>query len=112
MAENRERKIDMTPRPPTHSSEEPRSEPEIIPPQREKIRGNAILTSVNEHGTHRIYVARLGPFSIAVLLLAIALLTAVLVVFLIGAFLLWIPVAALLIAIAIVAAWWRGFFRR
>jgi hypothetical protein len=68
--------------------------------------------SVDSHGTRRIYVARLGPFSIAMLLLAIALLAAILTILLIGTILIWIPVVAFLIGTAIVSAWWRGPFRR
>jgi hypothetical protein len=102
----------MSPKPPTPSGEKPRSEPEIIPPLRGEARGESMWHSVDGRGTHRIYVARLGPFSIAMLLLAIALLAAILVILLIGTILIWIPVVAFLIATAIVSAWWRGAFRR
>jgi hypothetical protein len=61
----------VSPRPPTHSSEELRSEPEIISPLREKARGDAMWSSTDDRGTHRIYVTRLGPFSVAALLLGI-----------------------------------------
>jgi hypothetical protein len=98
----------MSSRPPTHSSEEPRSEPEIIPPLREEVRGDTMWSSVDNRGTHRIYVARLGPLSIAVMLLGIALLAAVLLVLLIGTFLIWIPVVALLMGTAVISEWWRG----
>ena len=102
----------MSPRQPTLSSEEPRSEPEIIPPLRENARGDTMWASVDDRGTQRIYVARLAPLSVAVLLLGIALLAAVLLVLLIGTFLIWIPVVTLLIATAVISAWWQQTFRR
>jgi hypothetical protein len=102
----------MSPGPPTPSGEEPRAEPEILPPLRGEARGEAMWQSADDHGTHRIYVARLGPFSMAMLLLAMALLAAILVILLIGTILIWIPVVAFVIAIAVVSAWWRGAFRR
>ena len=55
------------------------TEPEIIPPSsRARLRDiDAIWTSVNGRGTHRIYVTRLGPFSAVLLALGIGLLAAV-----------------------------------
>jgi len=87
----------------------PRSEPEIIPPKSGDTRG-VIWTSVDERGAHRIYVARLGPFSVALLLLAIAAIAVVVGILLIGTFLIWIPVFVLLIAGATISAWWRRTF--
>jgi hypothetical protein len=48
--------------------------------------------------THRIYVARLGPFAIALLMLIVGVLAAVILLAVIGAVLIWIPVVALLVA--------------
>jgi fatty acid desaturase len=48
--------------------------------------------------THRIYVARLGPFAIAMLMLIVGVLAAVILLAVIGAVLIWIPVVALLVA--------------
>ena len=44
-------------------------------------------------------------------MLAIAFLAAVILVLLLGAFLIWIPIAGLLLAAAILSSWWRGVFR-
>jgi hypothetical protein len=93
----------MSSKPPSQFSDQPRSEPEIIPPGHGKIPGIA-WASVGER---RIHVTRLGPFSIALLLLAIATITALVGILLIGTFLIWIPVIALLIAGTTISTWWR-----
>jgi hypothetical protein len=82
------------------------TEPEIIPPSAgARFRGSdAIWTSVNERGTHRIYVTRLGPFSLVLLALGISLLAALVVVFMIGTFLIWISLVALFVTATIIFA--------
>lgn len=92
--------------------ERPRSEPEIIPPERKEPHGSVKWKSYEQRGTHRIYVTRLGPFSTIILLLTFAALVAIVSLILIGTFLIWIPLAILLIAIALIAGWWRRIFRR
>jgi hypothetical protein len=72
---------------------------------------DAMWTSVNERGTHRIYVTRLGPFSLVLLGLGIGLFAALVLVLAIGAFLIWIPLVALLVT-AIICALLRQSFRR
>jgi TM2 domain-containing membrane protein YozV len=90
------------------------TEPEIIPPSvGARLRGSdAIWTSVNERGTHRIYVTRLGPFSLVLLALGIGLLAALVFVLAIGTFLIWISLAALFVTATIVFALLRQSFRR
>jgi hypothetical protein len=96
--------------------ERPRAEPEIIPPDYTGRRpGQSPWPAAPEpygfgqtRGTQRIYVARLGPFGFAVIMLVFAVLAAAVILAAIGAFLIWIPVVALLV---IVAAVYR-FFRR
>ena len=88
--------------------ERPRAEPEIIPPDRSggpadwrrstytPWRGG----SFDEiHGSHRVYVGRVDPFGIALLLLAIAAVIAVILIAVLGAVLIWIPVIAAAVAI-------------
>jgi len=86
--------------------ERPRVEPEIIPPDRTgrqsdwrhpPWRGNAFSET---RGTQRIYVTRLGPFGIALLVLAIAAIVAVIVIAVLGAVLIWIPVVAVVVIAA------------
>jgi hypothetical protein len=84
--------------------EQPRVEPEIIPPDRA---GSGLdwrrpawqpYGTGQTSGTYRVYVGRIGPFGIAMLALAFVLLTAVIVFAVVGAILVWIPVLALLLA--------------
>ena len=90
------------------------TEPEIIPPSAgARLRGrDAIWTSVSERGTHRIYVTRLGPFSLVLLALGIGLLAALVLILVIGTFLIWISLAALLVTATIIFALLRQSFRR
>jgi hypothetical protein len=90
--------------------EQPRTEPEIIPPGQtgrwsdqsswQPARGPFGFGQAR--GTQRIYVARLGPFGFAVLMLVFALLAVAVILAVIGAFLIWIPVVALLVVVAAV----------
>ena len=95
--------------------ERPRAEPEIIPPNR---RGNPPWRATwqtgwgqdgNQDGRHdaawrtqRVFVMRPGPLGFAVLMLALGLIVAAIVLTVIGAFLIWIPVVALFVAVAAV----------
>jgi hypothetical protein len=92
------------------SSERPRSEPEIILPGNQPDSG--IWASKTTHGTHRIYVTRLGPFGIN--LFAAAIIGAIFmlaVVLLLGFFLIWIlPLIVTLIIIAVVIRFARRIF--
>jgi hypothetical protein len=87
----------------------PRVEPEIIPPNRsergpgrgaDRPRAAWRPYGPNETaGMHRVYVARIGPFGIAMLTLAFAILAAAILLVFAGAILLWLPVVALLIVV-------------
>ena len=63
---------------PQSAGDQPRSEPEIIPPERG--RRAAAMERLEAEDVQRIYVARVGPFGFALLALAIAILAAVLFV--------------------------------
>jgi hypothetical protein len=73
---------------------------------------NGVWVSVNERRTHRIYVTRLGPFSLVLLALGIGLVAALVFVLAIGSFLIWISVVALLVTATILSALLRQSFRR
>lgn len=97
--------------------ERPRVEPEIIPPDRDGSSANWRRTPANPwrgsgfdqiHGSHRVYVGRVGPFGIALLLLAIAAVIALILIAVLGAVLIWIPVIA---AAVVLAAFFRLFRR-
>ena len=88
----------------TNPPERPRAEPEIIPPEHDG-RGQwrpiwGSYGSGQAHGTQRVYVTRVGPLGFVGLLLIVALIVAVIVVAIVGAFLLWIPLVAVLLALA------------
>ena len=103
---------------------EPRSEPEIIPPGRHDGRRDSVRerpdpwASANPYGnqriygTQRIFVGRVGPLGILLLALVIGVLAAVVFIVLLGAFLLWIPLAILLLFAFIAASILRRSLRR
>ena len=93
----------------TPPSEEPHTEPEIIPPGRaDRPSAQGAYAYVDVRGVHRIYVARLGPFRIILVALVIAFIAAVILFALLGAVLILIPAVALLVAATVIA----GLLRR
>lgn len=90
--------------------ERPRSEPEIIPPEQAGTRRTNAFAEA--HGTERVYVARLGPIGIILVVLITAILSATALVLLLGALLIWLPLLVLFIAGAVIAAILRGYFTR
>ncbi len=104
----------MSHRQTTPVSEEHFTEPEIIPPSAgARLRdSDAMWGSLNERGTYRIYVTRLGRFSLVLLTLGIGLLAALVLALVIGAFLIWISLVALLVTATIIFALLRQSFRR
>lgn len=99
---------------PVPGAEQPRAEPEIIPPGDAGVRGRwrRSQTSFDGRSTQRIYVARLGPFGFAVLVLALAVLAALVLLLMLGAFVVLIPVAGVLLVAAVVISLLRGSRRR
>jgi hypothetical protein len=99
---------------PVPGAEQPRAEPEIIPPGDADVRGRwrRPQTSFDGRSTQRIYVARLGPFGFAVLVLALAVLAALVLLLMLGAFVVLIPVAGVLLVAAVVISLLRGSRRR
>jgi hypothetical protein len=93
-----------------------RPEPEIIPPDRARPDWRRERTppwvSVDAQGTRRIYVRQVGPLGILLVALLIGTLAALIFVILLGAFLIWIPVAILLFVAAIVGGLMRRYFLR
>jgi len=91
--------------------EHPRQEPEIIPPDKNSSRDSAWPPPngfSENRGRARIYVTRIGPLGFALLMLMVGLFAGVLLLALIGAALIWIPVAAVLLIIAAIV----GLLRR
>ncbi len=94
--------------------EVPRAEPEILPP------GDPANPQWNlprdreerEEGIHRVYVAKVGPFGFVLMALLFGAIATVVLAFVVGAFLIVIPLAGLLLAAAVISGLWRGTFRR
>ena len=99
----------------TDPPERPRAEPEIIPPDRSGRRSDWRNSPWGGDGfgrtrtTHRVYVTRMGPVGIFLLLLAIAAIVAIVMVAILGAVLIWIPLVAVAIVLAGVFRLLRGF---
>jgi hypothetical protein len=93
-------------------------EPEIIPPDRARHAQDPWRDrrdpwiGADAYGTRRIYVRRVGPGGIFLLALLIGALAALVFVILLGAFLIWIPIAMLVFVAAVVGSLMRRYLRR
>jgi hypothetical protein len=102
---------------PGNEPERPRAEPEIIPPDRSG-RSDGRYSPWRAGGfsgartTQRIYVTRLGPFGIALLLLAIAAIVTIILIAALGAVLIWIPIVAIVVVFGGLLRLFRGFGAR
>jgi hypothetical protein len=101
---------------PVPGGEKRRADPEIIPPcgdDRQSRSGTArIRLFVDGDRTRDIYLARLGPLGIVLLVLIIGIVFAIMLVLVLGAFLIWIPLAGLLVMAAIIFGLLHGYFFR
>jgi hypothetical protein len=93
--------------------EEHRSEPEIIPPGRAagSEREIPFWAREVERGSYRIYVTKIGRFGLLPYFLLGGIILIALLVFVLGAFLILIPVAGIVVAAAIIAGLLRGYPR-
>jgi TM2 domain-containing membrane protein YozV len=93
--------------------EEHRSEPEIIPPGRADGSEPERMFWVRdvERGSHRIYVTKIGRFGLLPFFVLGGIILIALLIFVLGAFLILIPVAGVVIAAAIIAGLLRGYPR-
>jgi hypothetical protein len=89
--------------------EQPRYEPEIIPPS--QARRDPYRAGPNwfaERGESRIFVAKLGPWSFVGIALLIGLFAGATLAIMLGTLLFAVPIVALLIAGGLIANAWRG----
>jgi hypothetical protein len=100
---------DQRPVPPP---EQPRSEPEIIPPGEADSRSPWGSVWRSRSGSQRVYVAHVGPFGFGLVALAVALIAALMFLLVLGAFVVLIPLAGLVFAALVIAGMLRGSFRR
>ena len=84
----------------------PSNSTRIIPPDRPG-RTRVRWDSINQHGAHRVYVTRLGPFSVVAFMFLFAVIVAAVLALFVGAVLFVLPVVVLLIAIGIVVSFLR-----
>ncbi|HEY2526918.1 MAG TPA: hypothetical protein VGJ20_03055 [Xanthobacteraceae bacterium] len=89
--------------------ERPRIEPEIIPPDRRSPFAFERDAFTHTRGRQRVYVTRIGPFGFALLFLTLAALAAAIFIAVLGAVLIWVPILALFVAIAVVFRFFRRF---
>jgi hypothetical protein len=91
----------------------PRSEPEIIPPLRDgAYRSPPEWFSAGDRGTNRVFVARMGSWSILGIVLLIGLVAGATLAILLGTLLIALPVIGLLIAAAMISSALRSHLRR
>src|SRR4051812_12113081 len=96
--------------------ENPRAEPEIIPPARSEARFGArerVWVFVDRGGaTRRVSVSAPGPFAIILALLIAGFVAAAVLLLLLGMIVVWIPIVVAVIAAFVLSARIRGFWRR
>jgi hypothetical protein len=95
------------------TDQEYRSEPEIISPGRadgSEPEGTFWVREV-ERGSHRVYVSKIGRFGLLPFFLLGGVILIALLIFVLGALLILIPVAGVVIAAAIIAGLVRGYPR-
>jgi hypothetical protein len=97
--------------------EYPRSEPEIIPPARDRTQaygqgqGSEWFANATQ-GSSRVFVARFGTWKILGIVLLIGLVAGAVLAILLGALLIMVPVIGLLVIVGIIASQLRGSPRR
>jgi hypothetical protein len=98
------------------AGEKPRSEPEVIPPDRGDRQSRSSVAGIRVFldggGVRQIYITRLGPLGMVALALMVGILFAITLVLVLGAFLIWIPLVGLLVAAAIISGLLRAYFRQ
>jgi hypothetical protein len=98
---------------PVQPVEHPAVEPEIIPPGRYRSAWHRFDAPkggfFNTRYQQRVYVTKVGPWGMALLAVFAILVAAAVLVFVLGALLVWIPVIALLAIAGIVFAWLRRY---
>ena len=77
---------------------------------RTRVRGGALPSTAK--APSEFYVARVGPFGFAMVALAVALVLALVFLLVLGAFVIFIPLAGALLAAAVLLSLFRGAFRR
>lgn len=96
-----------------YEGDRPRSEPEIIPPDRNRRRGDTDRRQpwrADEDfvESQHIYVTRIGPWGGLWFALGIGAMTALAVILIFGAFLFLLPLFGAIVVAGLIARWLRG----
>lgn len=106
----------MTGQRPHRPDESYRAEPEILPPERSHPgkRDSASWSGafVDERGVRRVYVGKIGPLGLIGCSLLVGVVAAATLILMLGAVVLLIPLAGLLVGAAALAALARAYSRR
>jgi hypothetical protein len=105
----------MTDRDPRDSGASgPRSEPEIIPPDRSRpADGSGIWVSVDDgNGPRRVHITPPGPFTIILALAVLALIAGIMLILLLSVAVIWIPFVIILIAAFVLSITFRQYWAR
>jgi hypothetical protein len=102
----------MAPRRPV-KPEYPRSEPEIIPPARDRTQAyGGEWFSTGGRASGGVFVAKLGPWRLIGIVLLFGLVVGAVLALVLGALLITIPIIGLVVVIGIIASQLRGHPRR
>jgi hypothetical protein len=100
---------------PRHQSvqtEYPRSEPEIIPPARDRTQAyDSEWFSTGPYSASRVFVARFGGWRLLAVVLAFGLTVGVVLALVLGALLFMVPVIGLLVVLGVIASQMRAHMR-
>jgi hypothetical protein len=89
--------------------EYPRSEPEIIPPARDRTQAYGTeWFPGGTQGSSRVFVAKFGTWKLLGIVLLIGLVAGAVLAILLGALLITIPIIGLLVIVGIIASQLRG----
>jgi hypothetical protein len=89
--------------------EYPRSEPEIIPPARDRTQAYGTeWFPGGAQGSNRVFVAKFGTWKLLGIVLLIGLVAGAVLAILLGALLITIPIIGLLVIVGIIASQLRG----
>ena len=88
----------------------PRSEPEILPPERPGRKNRGIWVSVEDKdGPRRVFIAQPGPFTIILALAILGLIGVIMLIVLLSVAVIWIPLVIVLVAAFVASVYWRRF---
>ena len=103
-------------RPRDSTPDQPRAEPEILPPEGSNAhwrgRGPGVFIFMDRLGhARRVSFAPPGPLSIILAILAVGAVATVVLLVLLGFVLVWVPISLMLVGAGVLAGMWRRLMR-